>query len=178
MKFMVTSLSRNISTLPTQALSYIQFRNVVAATYPYVVYSKKTFSPDELDYRFFYEGDENRVRFITHSPLYLNVISVVEFSLANNRLIYKESPLYSENSNYLRPALSENPYTLTLMDTIANAKFSYENNTTTVSRISGELPKRLKFTFNRAGKEVLYIFEIQTDFIPSIDFLRRRVETI
>lgn len=178
MKFMVSSLSRNITTLPTQALAYIQLRRVVAATYPYVIYTKKTFSPTELDYHFFYNGNQNSVRFITKNPLHGDAISVVEFSLENNQLLYKETPLYSNNSDYLLPALGENPYSILLMDNISDAKFSYDSNTTSVSVISGELPKCLKLVFTRNGEKTSYIFEIQTDFNTNIDFIRRRVEII
>lgn len=176
MKFMVTSLAKNSSTIPSSALAYTQIRSTVAATFPYVIYVKKPFDSTKNDYHFFYEGNSDSIRFISEAPLRSRVLSVVELSLSNHQLTYKESPLYALDSNYLSPSLSSNPYTLTLLDKIDNGQWQYETNSSVSTRMSGDIPKRLKLSFEDKGKKYVYIFEINTDYIYNINNVRRQIE--
>ncbi|MGD9654053.1 MAG: type II secretion system protein J [Sulfuricurvum sp.] len=178
MKFMVTSLAKNMSTLPARGLIYSQIRSVVASTFPYVIYSKKTFDPNRYDYRFFYEGDEKKVLFATESPLFSNRLSIVELTLDNHRLIYKESSLYGDSSNYLAPSIGNDAQTVVLMDNLDSASFSYETDQSSASKISGEIPNRIKLTYTRDHQNIEYYFGIQNDYKHYILHVRRRLENI
>lgn len=178
MKFMVTSLAKNMSTIPVHGLIYSQIRGVVASTFPYVIYSQKTFDNNRYDYRFFYEGDEKKVLFATESPLFSNRLSVVELALDNGQLIYKESPLYGDSSNYLAPSLESGAQTIILMDHLDSASFSYETGQSSTTKISGEVPNRLKLTYTRDHQTTEYYFGIQTDYKHYILHVRRRLENI
>lgn len=178
MKFMVTSLSKNTSTLPLDGIIYTQIRSVVASTFPYVVYSKKTFEPNRYDYHLFYEGDDKKVLFITESPLFTSRPSIVELSLVNKQLIYKESLLYDPSADYLTPAIATGTHTLILMDNLDDAAWSYETNQTSSTKISGEIPKRLKLTYARNKIRMNYTFEIQTNYDQNIIHVRKHLENV
>ena len=178
MKFMVTSLAKNPSTLPMHGMTYTEIRNIIAATYPYVIYTKKPFDPNRYDYRFFYEGTENKILFITESPLFSTLPSVVELSLLDKQLWYKESPLYSSSSNYLTPSIDEDSHAQVLFENLENASFSYETNGSISSKISGVIPDNIKLNYIQNDRKYTYIFSIQTDNVPNILHVRRRLETL
>lgn len=178
MKFMVTALGKNTSTLPINAMTFFQLRNVIASTSPYVVYTKKHFDPEHFDYRLFFDGDSSTVRFITESPMGSNLPAIIELSLIEDRLIYKESPLYAPDVNYLAPKLSAVPYTLTLMNDLKNASLSYETNTTSATTLKGQIPQQIKLTFERQGRKNEYIFEIPINSTQQIGNIRTTLEVV
>lgn len=153
-------------------------RSLIAATYPYVVYATDDFQTYRYHYSFFYQGDAKKVTFISASPIYSQALSVVELTIQNEQLFYRESPLYTTDTNFLKPKIAEDADMHLLFGDLKNALFSYENNQTITQETKETLPNQLILNFEKSGTEYRYIFHIQSDFLHNINYLRRHHENI
>lgn len=178
LKHLIASLSKNTSTFPNNAVIYANVRSLIASTYPYVVYATDDFQTYRYHYSFFYQGDAKKATFISASPIYSQVLSVVELTIQDEKLFYRESPLYATDANFLKPKIADDADTHTLFADLKNAAFSYENNQTITNETKETLPSQLILNFEKSGIEHKYIFHIQTDFLHNINYLRRQHENI
>ena len=148
-------------------LKYNQLRGVIASTFSYVITDYDRFGNIVDNYHIFFKGNRDYLTFITKSPLFYNGVSVVEMECKDNSLIYRESKLYSQFSNYLKPAISQDFYQKIFFTDLDECYFEYYFGYNKVSELYNKLPQAIHLK-----TDIDYFLPIKTDDNMSNDRIR------
>lgn len=112
----------------------------------------------------FFRGSEKEALFITNNPIYSEKVSLVQLSCKNNKLIYKEEPLYGY-MNYLQPSFTPKKFhQLDIYKELEQCEFYYLNmQGALVRHIANKIPKEIYLKLKKNRKDISIYSKIQED---------------
>ena len=153
-----------ISTF-TEILKIHQIRTSIESIQPYVVDEYNHFNQPMKKLHIFFDGNEQGLTYISLNPTFSNTPSLSELKCIDNKLIYKEEPLYSGYLNLNQPKFSKKHKEKIYWQEISDCKFSYIVQEKRVNIAKNELPSfvELFFSDNDAKLHTLVI-SIKSDY--------------
>ncbi len=145
-------------------LKYNQIKSVLESIKYYVVQEYDMLHHPIRKLNYFFQGSEKQARFITNNPIYSDTVSLVQFTCKNNKLIYKEEPLYGY-MNYLQPSFSPKKFhQLNIYNNLEKCEFYYVNDKgALVRQLSNKIPKEIYLKINKNKKDISVYSKVQED---------------
>jgi len=144
-------------------IQYTQIRSVVESMKYYVIQDYDMLNRPIKQLHYFFYGDKKSIRFITTSPLYNENLSLVELECIDNKLLYKEEPLYSR-INYLKPSFLDDSKKVVFYENIQNCAFSYKDlQGIKKDTLDKEMPQAVSLSFKRFEKQETMYISIKSD---------------
>ncbi len=145
-------------------LKYNQIKSAFESIKYYVVQEYDMLHQPMRKLNYFFHGSEKQALFITNNPVYSNKVSLVKLSCVDNKLIYKEEPLY-EYMDYLQPSFTPNKFhQLGIYDDLEKCEFYYiDEQGGLVRQISNKIPKEIYLKINKNQKDISIYSKIHED---------------
>jgi len=113
------SVSVNI---PKKAIAYEWIDKSISGMYPYVL-------QENNNYKYFIHYNKKKLTYVSSIPLYYTDLVLVQLECKDNKLIYKESPIYNKFQNYKNPKIIENNSTkMVLLDNLEKCQINCKKN--------------------------------------------------
>ncbi|MDF1881739.1 type II secretion system protein [Sulfurimonas sp. MAG313] len=174
-KLAINQIDRQSGVGFDEAMRFTQIKNLLNATYFYIEEKEERFIVNELfTYEYLFEKSSDEITFVSDAPIYSQRLSLVQLKLVENKLIYKESPIYDIKQNYKKPDFFEDAVEHIIFLKMENPKFSYEAPIDLPSDITSKIPKLVKLEFSKNGQVYTYIFDIKYDFYYLKQYLKSK----
>jgi len=158
-RYSVSNVRRAIYYLPKKSIAYSILDRAISGIYFYEIEKKRRIFVE------YFQGTQDRLKFITVSPPYVDHISLMQIKYQNNKLILKYEILYQKKSNYNNPKFGNNTKEITLFNQISKLSFSYIlRDGSTKTNMSDQIPQGIILKFTRQGKRYHYIFIPMSNF--------------
>ena len=146
-----------------RVIKYTQIRALFESMKYYVVEDYDMLNMPMKKLHYFFEGDSKHVRFITTNPIYSDEDALVELSCQEDKLIYKEEPLF-ERINFLRPDFLDDSKKVELYKDLRSCSLSYETlDGRKTDNLERKMPKKVILHIqNELEKETFYV-RVQAD---------------
>jgi len=98
--------------------------------------------------------------------------------IIDNKLLYKETPIYDKSQDYKNPTFKENTREHVIFSNLNNAKFIYEKaiDLPKDKYFKTNIPKLIILTFERDNTEFKYIFDVKYNFYELKRYLKSKRE--
>jgi len=143
-----------------KVLRYNQLRASIESIKYYVVQDYDILNlPIKYKWHYFFLGNKKIVNFITYNPIFSKEEALVELSCQDDKLIYREEPLY-KRINFLRPKLLKDSKKYELFENLDNCQLSYQMfGGSKRESIKGEIPEYIIIKTNET-----YFIKLQNDY--------------
>ncbi len=124
-----------------------QIRTSIESMQPYVVDEYNNFNQPMKKLHIFFNGDRDGLTYISLNPTFSTIPSLSKLKCIDNKLIYKEEPLYTGSLNLNQPEFSKNYTKKIYWKEINDCRFSYILQENRVEMIKNQLPSLVEFSF-------------------------------
>jgi len=175
-KMSLNQIDRQSSLTFEEAMHFTQLKNLINGTYFYIIEEKDPYNITQFDYKYLFQKDEHEITFVSDAPIYGKKLSLINLKINNNTLIYKETPIYSKESDYKHPLFSKKTTKHILFKNINNAKFTYEEpiDLPQDKYFTTKIQKLIKLEFEKNNEHMTYIFDIKYNFYKLKVFLKSK----
>ena len=152
---------RNINNSnPQDAINYALLRNSIGSIYAYV---QRKDSVIDKNFYYYFQGENNKCRFTTLSPLFFSGIAMGELSVVDNKLLYKEGEIFDKDVDYSKLDTIRLPKEIVVVDNISDIKIVYYLDSKKYLHIEHKIPNLIKIKFVKYGEDKEYLFSIKSD---------------
>lgn len=170
----IKQVERQKSLTYDVAIRYTQLKNLFSGTYFYIVEERNKFNPNTFEYKYLFKKGDFEILFVSQSPLYSDVLSLISLRLDDGNLYYKEVPIYGEKQNYKEPVFLEDTKEYLILNNLEEAKFSFEGAYNLPKDLESRIPKLVILEFKQEGIGLKYIFDIKYDFYKLKKYLENK----
>jgi len=180
-KLSLGQIDRGNALTFSEVLRFSQLKNLINATYFYVIEEKgnDNLGLYKLNDKYLFKKAKKELEFVSDGAILSHHLSLVRLKIVDDTLIYSEQPIYSKETNYKNPQFRDDANSTVLLSNIKDAYFSFEmpidlpKDTIDVKKIyQTRIPKLVTLHFKRGDKEYSYIFDIKYNLYKRKDFLR------
>ncbi len=177
-KLAMDQVDRQSTLTFDEPMRFSQLMNLFNATYFYVLEKRDEFFPERFEYNYLFERGDKEITFVSDAPIYSNKLSLVNLKIEDERLIYKETPVYDSKQNYKEPVFAEEVDEYTVLNSIKNAKFTYEEAIDLPKDLKSKIPKLVILEFEKNDIPYKYIFDIKYNYYNLKKFLMFKREML
>lgn len=165
-KMAIGEVNKKESVRYESAMHFAQIKNLFNATYFYILEKRDSFFPDKFEYFYLFDKSESRIKFVSNAPIYSKRLSLIDLKIEDEKLIYREKPIYDPNEDYKNPKFDKDTKEYVLLENIKEAKFSFEKpfDFPKDKDFSSTIPKLVILEFERDNQIYKYIFDIKYNF--------------
>ena len=136
-----------------EALKFNQLRSSVSSMEYHVVDDYNNFNIAQKNLHYYFKGSLDRMRYITSNPLFSKETSIAMLSCEEGLLKYYEAPLYSKDTDYLTPLITQESRFQMLKQDIEQCSIQYFSNKQYMNSLTNTIPEVVKVSFIEKEKE-------------------------
>ena len=152
---------RNINnTNPKMAMNYNILRDSIGSIYPYIdtEIEEKDFSKR---FNFYFNANKQKCRFISTTGIFYKGLTLIELSIEENKLLYKEGKIFDKKIDYRYLNKIVLNKSIKLFSEIKDASFSFLNKGKVTSTYLHKLPEFIFLHFVQNKRNYDYKFKIK-----------------
>ena len=155
-----------------QVLKYNQLKTPVESMKYYAVQEYDMLNrPIKYKWHYFFAGDHKKISFISQNPIFVEADALVELQCFDDKLIYKEEPLY-KRIDFLRPEFLKDSKSYILYKDLKKCEILYKRRNGEIKdKFSNELPSAVIFKLDK--KE--FFIKVENDYNRTIKDIFNRI---
>lgn len=147
-----------------KVLAFNQLKTSIESIQRYIVDDYNQFNKPLKNLHPFFKADKDTILYITQSPIFSNIPSIVELKCDNGDLVYKEEPLYGRNS-VISPTLFNDTPSKKYYQELQNCYFKYTKQDKTITNnLNNEIPISIELNIEKENIEESFFVNIKSDY--------------
>jgi len=127
--------------------------------------------PIKYKWYFFFQGDEEKMIFVTQNPIFIEEDALVKLECLENKLIYTEEALYGK-IDFLKPSFLKNSRKYILYDNLKTCNINYFNTKGDIKKkLFNEIPLIVHINLNQDD----FFIRIRNDYNLTIKKIFNRI---
>ncbi len=144
-------------------LHFNQLRASISSMKYYVVDDYDTLGFAMKSLHFYFEGTAKEMNYITTNPLFSNDVAVVKLTCKEDKLVYKEEPLYAK-VDFLQPQVLQESREEVLFKDLSLCNFNYIYNKQKKRELYNDLPSVVIINVSTKEKKKNFYINIKSDY--------------
>lgn len=140
------NITKAQKTTFNEILKIHQIRTSIESMQPYVIDEYNHFNQPMKKLHILFNANEQGLKYVSLNPSFSTIPSLSELRCVEDKLIFKEEPLY-QHLNLNQPVFSQEHKEMIYWEEIYDCKFSYVIREKRVEVVNNELPSFVELTF-------------------------------
>lgn len=140
------NITKAQKTTFNEILKIHQIRTSIESMQPYVIDEYNHFNQPMKKLHILFNANEQGLKYVSLNPSFSTIPSLSELRCVEDKLIFKEEPLY-QHLNLNQPVFSQEHKEMIYWEEIYDCKFSYVVREKRVEVVNNELPSFVELTF-------------------------------
>lgn len=140
------NITKAQKTTFNEILKIHQIRTSIESMQPYVIDEYNHFNQPMKKLHILFNANEQGLKYVSLNPSFSTIPSLSELRCVEDKLIFKEEPLY-QHLNLNQPVFSQEHKEMIYWEEIYDCKFSYMIREKRVEVVNNELPSFVELTF-------------------------------